>query len=652
MRNNNQTNAYLAYSNSENVLVNSSSGGVFFHIANDFIKNGGIVYGATIDNQGNVYHIGIDNVNNLSQIMKSKYVESDLRNAYKEIKELLLNDKKILFSGTPCQVALLDIYLKNINKNNLLLLDIICHGTPKKEYWHMYLNKVRKTQVLDINFRDKSKGWEDFSLKINDTIEKHQNNIYMEYFLKNYILLEKCYFCAFKGENRRSDITLGDAWGMEEFAPNFYNKNGTSLVILRNNKLNVFNSIERIPHTDVDYSIATYYANIPYYLSPKKPDDLKEKLKLFTDIKPLKIEAFQETKSHRFHKIRHLLYERMYKKYGIKLNKKKKYDVGILTNDGYFNYGNRLQNFALHIILRNNGYKTININQHKYDWAPFILTYNRITQGKNRYYAIYKASRKYEGKYYILEKTNNDFSNIGTLLFGSDQIWNPYFTDSTPYTLGLFIKHPKMISYAASFGVKTIDKCMDELYKRQLAKFSHISVREHDALDIVNNLGYKAVVDLDPTLLLTKEEWDRAILKYSSLKVKKGYVVKFFLSNENTYTYDCGNAVVYNPLDGINGKVDINQFDFIKLIKDCDFIITDSFHATVFGLLYSKKIILFNRRIDEGDMSTRFNSLFSILSGEVEKKNGYIEIQNTFDNQKLRMLRERSLTNLLISVKK
>ena len=133
---------YACYIKSKRILESSSSGGVFFAIASTVINiYKGIVYGCVIK-KGIVFHERTDNIDGLYAMLGSKYVRSELRNCFEKCKNDLLANKFVLFSGTPCQINALCFYLDryNIDRNNLLTLDIICHGTPTKVSWQKYLD--------------------------------------------------------------------------------------------------------------------------------------------------------------------------------------------------------------------------------------------------------------------------------------------------------------------------------------------------------------------------------------------------------------------------------------------------------------------------------------------------------------------------------
>ncbi len=164
-------------------------------------------------------------------------MQSDLKYIYSKIKEILSANKKILFSGTPCQVSGLYAYLGKDYKN-LLTAEVICHGVPSPKVWERYIQELGKNQIEEINFRDKETlTWKDSGIKIkfkskNSFTETQTKNIYFLGFNKNLFFRECCYFCKFVGFPRHADFTMGDFWGYETNCENI----GVSAVLVNTKK--------------------------------------------------------------------------------------------------------------------------------------------------------------------------------------------------------------------------------------------------------------------------------------------------------------------------------------------------------------------------------------------------------------------------------
>lgn len=169
----------------------------------------------------------------------------------KDITEKILedhNDVIVYFSGTPCQVDGLIAFLGK-EYDNLICQDIICHGVPSPKIWKQYLKQFNIEKNAKILFRDKRTGWESYSFTI-DQREKYtqraSENLYMKVFLNNLCLRPSCYQCHSKGNFRKSDITLGDFWGVEKVCSEMYNEKGTSLILINSEKgKKIFGKIKR-----------------------------------------------------------------------------------------------------------------------------------------------------------------------------------------------------------------------------------------------------------------------------------------------------------------------------------------------------------------------------------------------------------------------
>ena len=281
----------LAAQNKKDSIVKySSSGGIFSFLAEKTLSQNGIVYGAAFDKNWEAHHIGIEHIQELQQLRTSKYIQSDTSTAYISVKEHLDQNRKVLFSGTPCQISGLTHFLKK-DYPNLITLDVVCHGVPSSILWRRHLKdissdkKFRNQQIVAINFRDKREhGWKDFSLSIIYTHGQyscnHHNDAFMNLFLKNMCLRRCCYNCQFKKNNSGADITLGDFWGIDKLFPNIDNK-GTSLVIVNTNRGNSFLDTEDIISKKVSLDDAILH-NPAYTTSVSMP---KKRSRIFKELK-------------------------------------------------------------------------------------------------------------------------------------------------------------------------------------------------------------------------------------------------------------------------------------------------------------------------------------------------------------------------------
>lgn len=213
----NKPESYLGYNNNQDIRKNSSSGGMFTPIAERIISEGGVIFGAAFNDDYEVEHIKVESVDDLEKLRGSKYVQSKIGNTYREAKDLLSSGKKVLFTGTPCQIEGLYSYLGGIVLDNLYTQDIICHGVPSPNVWNEYLKyRTDGANIQNISFRDKKYGWHYFSMKIDTDKKKYtkrlDEDLFIKLFLDNTILRPSCYACKYKKEVRISDFTLADCW--------------------------------------------------------------------------------------------------------------------------------------------------------------------------------------------------------------------------------------------------------------------------------------------------------------------------------------------------------------------------------------------------------------------------------------------------------
>lgn len=236
-----EKNTYACYGIDINERLYSSSGGLFSIIARKAIGNNGIVYGVAMSEDCySAEYIGITDINELYRLRGSKYFQAKVGNTYKKIKEDLHAGRFVLFSGTGCQVNGLKRFIGK-EYDNLLCVDIICHGVPSPKLWMEYVKYQEKKygKLESVNFRCKDNGWQSFGMKENvngnQLFVSHDRDPFMRMFLRNHCLRPSCYNCHAK-YYKKSDMTIADFWGIESVAPEMNDDKGTSLVIIRTDK--------------------------------------------------------------------------------------------------------------------------------------------------------------------------------------------------------------------------------------------------------------------------------------------------------------------------------------------------------------------------------------------------------------------------------
>lgn len=231
---------YACWNNDFSTKQTSTSGGAFTAFAEVILAKGGKVYGAAFDENFDVAHISVSQPDQLWKLRGSKYVQSDIRLTYKNIKDDLSKGYLVLFSGTPCQVDGLYAFLGNRFAEKLYTLDLVCHGVPSPKVWRDYLDLLQKkyrSRLTDVKFRDKTNGWHRYNLKFTFESSKiHMNDLFHDPyscgFLRNYYLRPSCYHCKYTNVNRPSDITVGDFWGYTANPDNRDDDTGISMIML------------------------------------------------------------------------------------------------------------------------------------------------------------------------------------------------------------------------------------------------------------------------------------------------------------------------------------------------------------------------------------------------------------------------------------
>lgn len=238
--NNSNPKAYASWSNNKNTQINSSSGGIFFELAKKVVKDKGIVFGAYMNVDYYVKHTYTTTIEEIKKMQGSKYLQSNIGDSYRKAIELS-KTKKILFTGTPCQIAALNTYIYKYNIQNIITCEVLCHGIPSQLVFDKYINYLSEkynSTIKNFEFRNKDNGWKHFNIKANFEDKKvykivHKKDPFMIGFLKNIYLKPSCYNCKFNKLPRIADITLGDCWEVDK---NLYNPYGTSFIFTNTQK--------------------------------------------------------------------------------------------------------------------------------------------------------------------------------------------------------------------------------------------------------------------------------------------------------------------------------------------------------------------------------------------------------------------------------
>ena len=269
--------SFAVINNDESIRLDSSSGGVFTAIAEKILKTGGKVFGAKFSDDFSIIHSWTDNSDGLKDFRGSKYVQSVINDTFKDCENFLKAGDNVLFTGTPCQIQGLKKFLRK-DYDNLLTVDLICHGVPSILMWKKYIEFHEKrvgSKVVKTAFRRKDCGWKQFSLWFafanhSEYSEVQQKGAWMLTFNKNIMMRKSCYKCPAKGCNIVSDITIGDFWGIRNYMTEDDDK-GTSIIYVNTQKGSEYlnNIAEKLTLTEIkDYDALKYNTqllkSIPY----------------------------------------------------------------------------------------------------------------------------------------------------------------------------------------------------------------------------------------------------------------------------------------------------------------------------------------------------------------------------------------------------
>lgn len=637
----------------------SSSGGAFTLLAEYVLKQSGCVCGAAFDSEFAVRHIIIEDQDELERLRGSKYVQSNTGNTFSQIKELLKAGRLVLFSGTPCQVAGLKGYLGK-KYSNLVTVDLVCHGAPSQMVFDRYIaDTYGKENLKSFKFRTKEFGYNCVNqivyLKDGTSVPGNISFDYYEKCMHSGLAAKAiCGDCPFAAAPRQGDITIGDFWGISQHNPSYNDGLGTSVLLVNN---------------------AT---------GQKVWDEIKSDCKLAEPVPFAVARKHNRFGSHYNipagrEKFFHLLKTRPFD-VSVDYALNRKFDVGVIGLWYGLNYGSMATYYALHHTLQSLGLSVLMVeNALRPDSECVTKTHPRKIADK-----FYDVSRRYP----IPElKTLNQFCD--SFIVGSDQLWNvdlsrPY---RQTYYLDFVDDNKKRISVATSFGKPYAGTPEERMItKRNLERFDYISVRDTLSKDICRNFGVDATEICDPTLMCTSEIYE-PIIELAELEHKEKFLLAYILDpGENTAALLHEMAVykkckVYVILDlcpplwekrknilnaeqfpDVEVKAEVDLAEWLWYFKNAEAVVTDSYHGTIFSVLYQKPFVT---SINYARGATRFTSLLEPLGlegrlfdgfGNITSKLQYLDaLDYTVANTRLNRIRTDAvdwLRNALYAPKK
>ena len=209
------------------IRINSRSGGIFTALSDNILNKKGVIYGCILTDDFKAIHTRTTSPHGRDKMRGSKYIQSQLNDIFKDVYCEIEKNTPVLFSGTSCQIAGLKSYIGK-EYDNLLCVDIVCHGVPSPKIWGEYLNwheQKNNAKCINVDFRNKTDfGWkthiETLTMKNEKSSEiKVNSEIFKSLFYSHNILRPSCYHCPYKSTIHPGDITIGDYWGIDKAAP-------------------------------------------------------------------------------------------------------------------------------------------------------------------------------------------------------------------------------------------------------------------------------------------------------------------------------------------------------------------------------------------------------------------------------------------------
>lgn len=226
----------------EDIRMESSSGGIFTLLAERILDKGGVVFGARFDKNWEVMHDYTETKDGLTVFRGSKYVQSRMGETFRQAEQFLKQGRQVLFSGTPCQIAGLRMFLRK-DYENLLAVECVCHSVPSPGIWRKYLSlftskrKREVSNICNLNFRDKITGWEGYSVSMDFTdgtryVSNREQDLWMRGFIGGLYTRPSCSHCPVKANKSSADITIGDLWGNRILLPEVTDNKGICVIIV------------------------------------------------------------------------------------------------------------------------------------------------------------------------------------------------------------------------------------------------------------------------------------------------------------------------------------------------------------------------------------------------------------------------------------
>lgn len=592
----------------DDVRLQSSSGGAFTLLAENVIKNKGVVFGAVWAEDFKVKHACATTLEELEALKKSKYLQSSIGKTYKQVECFLKEGKEVLFVGTGCQIGGLKSYIKtkNIDDKNLFTCDLYCYYTPSYGVFKKYLDHNFGPNLESFNFRLKENNiynCSSFSYKIKNLPEQKVfgESLWFNGFFGNLYAPNHCVNCHYQNSDRYGDLSLADFWGIENHDKSWNDGKGTSMIMVNSKKgqallKQIKSKCKRLKEVPLDW-IRVGQGNVKF---------VHKNQQLFFDM--------LDNGVH-------------FKKATNMALTDKSFDIGMACVQVYQNYGSAFTNYALYKTLKDYGKEVLIINQPMTSEIKPNTPQNFI---KSPFHIHDKA------KYFANKEEMKSLNKIcKKFLVGSDQLFNYEIYKR----IDGFVKldwvddnHDK-VSYSTSFGINQILGSKDEQkhFGECLNRFKKVSVRESAGVPLVKeNFGIDAECVMDPVFICKKEHYEELfkdvkdgieadkvfcyILDPEKEKEQLIETVCASLGKEHYVVADMWRTQEnLDTLWTLKTNLKVKNELWMANIAKSSFVVTDSFHGLCFAVIFNKPFIVLHNK-NRGN--ARFESLLKLIGYE------------------------------------
>ena len=629
-RENTDTPACWAVAMDDAERADSSSGGVFPVLSRWALQNRGVVCGAAWAEDFSVRHIAIEQAGDLPQLRHSKYLQSDMGMIYRSVKEYLRQGRPVLFSGSPCQVAGLYAYLGR-DYDNLYTVDLICAQAPSAWFFQKYLEETFGAgNVVNYIFRDKQNGWNPWTHRVRlkdgtELVRGVDEDLYQQAFLPRLMMPRHCEECRYCGFPRQGDITIGDYHGIGEHDASLNDGKGLSALLVNNAKGERLLAVLQDPDSHSNVIVETPLEWVKEHNRVRR-GGYNKRTEVIDGISQEWGMARDTVRGDGFdaHICRDTFYNMILDhsfKDSVMSSYYGKRDVGILGCWSEPNYGSEVTYYALYHVVRALGYSVL-LFERPMD-APWhgagefqLFRKNPVPPGD--------LAEPFPSKRDM--RALNERCEI--FVVGSDQMWphNNNITFGEICYLDFIHRNKTIITYATSYGTDRWDG--DELHRAEnayyLDRFDAVSVREKSGVELSEKLfGIKAEWVIDPVFLCDRSVFsalaDRSA--FGSGKYIGAYILDVTPEKEEALRYLSGKLGL--PLEIITDAKtpqfdrwelpvnrDVYAEDWLKMFRDCEFVVTDSFHGMCLAVVFQKPFVAF---INENRGATRFTEYGQLL---------------------------------------